>query len=140
MIENQPCFSNIVNLDCPITNQSIIGIWNYYRITSKLFKKLYFKPKYNISKDEFKAYQTYYEKLPVLKQLFDSHISVKEKHVILFFNPCDSQVIILYKPEYKKNNNTPFWIVEVEKQNINNDFLLSNMNLSNTQIKVNCYI
>ena len=141
MIENPPCFSTIIDLDCSITNQSIIGIWNYYRITSKLFKKLYFRPRNNIPPEEFQVYSTYYNKLPVLKQLFDSHITMKEKkHVILFFNQNDASVIILYKPVFQKKNNTPFWLVEVDKSMINSDFIFSNMKLSSSQIKVNCYV
>ncbi len=139
LIENPPCFSTIIDLDCSITNNSIIGIWNYYRTSSKLFQELYFIPKNNLTDEESKIYSDYYNAHIELQQLFDSHITSTDKHVILFYNPNDTSVIILYKPNLK-NKNPPFWIIEVDKGGINSDFIFSNTKLDLHQIKINCYV
>ena len=87
-----------VNLQIDIYPQyfHISNMWNYFKGTSELYHKMY--KKNNLQESELNnVYKKYFNRHPIIKDCFESHVRCKTQHLILFYiKDCDI-ILLLYK-------------------------------------------
>tara|TARA_Y100000996_G_scaffold406690_1_gene383357 strand:+ start:1304 stop:1771 length:468 start_codon:yes stop_codon:yes gene_type:complete len=92
-----------VNLELDINPEysHILNMWNFFKGTSELYHKMYHKV--NLGKSEINdIYKKYFNRHPIIKDCFESHIKCNTQHLILFYiKGCDTLLLLYKNPKAK---------------------------------------
>ena len=120
ILNNKINFQNIMEINNNLTYKNICGIWDFYKITNKIYHNKYQKPlNYTNDKKLLIKFKNLYNKYTQLQNIYKLHTVTKKDHIILFYIK-KSKSLYLFLKEINKEN--PFKIIEIDNKIIKGDF------------------
>ena len=97
MMKHDSCLILNLILDIKPNYENVVNMWNYFKSISETYHSKYSKVDINGSEDIISEYKRYFNRYPIIKDVFESHTKINSDHLILFYiKDCDF-VFILFK-------------------------------------------